>query len=73
MNTVIYTWPDIKEIQSSDENVKKFVFAKDDAVAESVLYKYPTYEERTVICCSPKAAALSAAGSVAPGTASSET
>ena len=45
-------WKDIKEIKSSDENVIKFVFTKDDAVAESVLYKYPTYEDRTVICCS---------------------
>jgi 23S rRNA (adenine2503-C2)-methyltransferase len=42
----------IKTIQSSDENVMKFVFEKDNAVAEAVLYKYPTYEERTVICCS---------------------
>jgi 23S rRNA (adenine2503-C2)-methyltransferase len=45
-------WPEIAEINSSDENVKKFVFTKDNAVAESVLYKYPTYEDRTVICCS---------------------
>ncbi len=45
-------WKDIKEIQSSDSNVMKFVFSKDNAVAEAVLYKYPTYEERTVICCS---------------------
>lgn len=45
-------WNDIKTIQSSDENVSKYVFTKDDAVAESVLYKYPTYAERTVICCS---------------------
>lgn len=45
-------WPDIKVIQSSDENVSKFVFTNGTAVAESVLYKYPTYEERTVICCS---------------------
>ena len=45
-------WNDIKEIQSSDQNVAKFVFTKGDAVAESVLYKYPTYEDRTVICCS---------------------
>ena len=45
-------WTDIKEIQSSDSNVMKFVFSKDNAVAEAVLYKYPTYEERTVICCS---------------------
>lgn len=46
------SWSDIKAIQSSDENVRKYVFTKDDAVAESVLYKYPTYSERTVICCS---------------------
>ena len=43
---------EIKTIQSSDENVMKFVFQKDNAVAEAVLYKYPTYNERTVICCS---------------------
>lgn len=43
---------EIKTIQSSDENVMKFVFSKDNAVAEAVLYKYPTYEDRTVICCS---------------------
>lgn len=42
----------IKTIQSSDQNVMKFVFDKENAVAEAVLYKYPTYEERTVICCS---------------------
>lgn len=45
-------WNEIKVIESSDANVKKFVFTKKDAVAESVLYKYPTYEDRTVICCS---------------------
>lgn len=43
---------EIKEIKSSDENVMKFVFEKENAVAEAVLYKYPTYEDRTVICCS---------------------
>lgn len=43
---------EIKTIQSSDENVMKFVFTKENAVAEAVLYKYPTYEDRTVICCS---------------------
>ena len=43
---------EVKIIQSSDENVMKLVFTKEDAVAEAVLYKYPTYEERTVICCS---------------------
>lgn len=42
----------IQEIQYSDMNVKKFVFTQADAVAEAVLYKYPTYQDRTVICCS---------------------
>ncbi len=42
----------IQTIQSSDANVMKLVFSKENAVAEAVLYKYPTYEERTVICCS---------------------
>lgn len=42
----------IRRIDSSDEHVSKYVFEKDDAVAEAVLYRYPTYEERTVICCS---------------------
>lgn len=42
----------VKRIDSSDENVSKYVFDFSNAVAESVLYKYPTYEERTVICCS---------------------
>lgn len=45
-------WKNIKEIQSSDQNVAKFVFTGEDAVAEAVLYKYSTYEDRTVICCS---------------------
>lgn len=45
-------WNDIKRIDSSEGNVCKFVYTKNNAVAESVLYKYPTYEERTVICCS---------------------
>jgi 23S rRNA (adenine2503-C2)-methyltransferase len=45
-------WDSVDVIQSSDENVAKYVFKREDAVAESVLYKYPTYEQRTVICCS---------------------
>lgn len=48
-------WENVKAIQSSDTNVRKYVFTSEGAkgaVAESVLYKYPTYEERTVICCS---------------------
>ena len=45
-------WPTIRRIDSADTNVAKFVFERHDAVAESVLYKYPTYLDRTVICCS---------------------
>lgn len=42
----------VRRIDSSDTNVSKYVYDFDSAVAESVLYKYPTYEARTVICCS---------------------
>lgn len=42
----------VKSIDSSDENVTKYVYDFGNAVAESVLYKYPTYEERTVMCIS---------------------
>lgn len=45
-------WDDVQVIQSKNESVAKYVFRKSDAVAEAVLYKYPTYEARTVICCS---------------------
>lgn len=45
-------WNDIKRIDDEAENVAKFVFRRDDAVAEAVLYKYPDYKTRTVICCS---------------------
>ena len=45
-------WDDIKKIASSNENVWKYVFTKANAVAEAVLYKYPTFAERTVVCCS---------------------
>lgn len=45
-------WNETRCIPSSDKNVFKYVFEKEDAVAESVLYKYPTFEERTVVCCS---------------------
>lgn len=45
-------WPDIKRIDDEAQNVAKFVFSNDTAVAEAVLYRYPTYRERTVICCS---------------------
>lgn len=47
-----HEWSNIEQLQSSDENVKKYIFKKDDAIAEAVLYKYPTYEDRTVMCIS---------------------
>lgn len=44
---------DYKIFTSSDTNVSKFVFQKDNDIAvESVLYRYNSYKERTVICCS---------------------
>lgn len=46
------TWDSVRVIDSADANVSKFVFANATAVAEAVLYKYPTYAERTVVCCS---------------------
>ncbi|WP_067783577.1 radical SAM protein [Actinomyces vulturis] len=46
------TWDNIERLVSSEGNVEKFVFSTDNAVAESVLYRYPTYDVRTVICCS---------------------
>lgn len=47
-----------KVFNSSDKNVSKFVFEKDDdgvqkgIAVEAVLYRYNSYEERTVVCCS---------------------
>jgi 23S rRNA (adenine2503-C2)-methyltransferase len=48
-------WPKVRCLDSENENVWKYVFEKDNAVAEAVLYRYPTFEERTVICCSTQA------------------
>ena len=51
-------WSKIKRFDSAEGNVAKFVFEKLDvegnrpAIVEAVLYRYPSYEERTVICCS---------------------
>lgn len=47
-----FGWNDIKRIDDPEGQVCKFVYTKSDAVAESVLYKYPDYKTRTVICCS---------------------
>lgn len=46
------SWDQVKRINSAESTVAKFVFTGGDAVAEAVLYRYPTYEDRTVICCS---------------------
>lgn len=41
-----------KVFESSEGNVWKYVFTKDDMVAEAVLYRYEDFYKRTVICCS---------------------
>lgn len=41
-----------KVFESSEGSVFKYVFTEDDFVAETVLYKYGSFYERTVICCS---------------------
>lgn len=41
-----------KVFESSEENVWKYVFTKEDMVAEAVLYRYEDFYKRTVICCS---------------------
>lgn len=46
------TWTDIKQLNSANTLVSKFVFSTEGVVAEAVLYQYPTYTTRTVICCS---------------------
>ena len=41
-----------KVFDSSEGNVWKYVFTKDDMVVEAVLYRYNTFYDRAVICCS---------------------
>lgn len=43
---------DVKVIPSKEGNVQKYVFTSPSGVFEAVLYRYPDYETRTVICCS---------------------
>lgn len=45
-------WTTVRRIDSAQGNVWKYVFERGDAVAEAVLYRYPTFAHRTVICCS---------------------
>ncbi len=49
---MIKLWDNIEELQSTDTDVKKYIFTKGDAIAEAVLYKYGTYNKRTVMCIS---------------------
>lgn len=42
----------MKRFDSSDSNVFKYVFDFGDRVAEAVLYRYGSFEERTVLCVS---------------------
>lgn len=51
-NTMLKYWDKVKELQSSDTDVKKYIFTQEDAIAEAVLYKYGDYNERTVMCIS---------------------
>jgi len=43
---------EVKKFASGEGNVWKYVFHFGDAVAEAVLYRYGSFEERTVICVS---------------------
>lgn len=45
-------WTNISVFEDEKEHVKKYVFEKDDIAVESVLYRYPTYDKRTVLCIS---------------------
>lgn len=45
-------WKNVNVFEDEKEHVKKYVFEKDDIAIESVLYRYPTYAERTVLCIS---------------------
>lgn len=42
----------IKKFVDDSEKVTKYVFTHDSLCYEAVLYRYPTYEERTVLCIS---------------------
>jgi len=42
----------VKRLDSSEGNVWKYIFEFNNAIAETVLYKYDSFEKRTVICCS---------------------
>jgi 23S rRNA (adenine2503-C2)-methyltransferase len=43
---------EMQVMESSEKNVWKYIFTDENIVLESVLYRYGSFEERTVICCS---------------------
>lgn len=43
---------EVNVLKSTNTDVSKYVFTKDDIAVEAVLYKYSSYKKRTVICCS---------------------
>ncbi|QWU14264.1 23S rRNA (adenine2503-C2)-methyltransferase [Paenibacillus sophorae] len=43
---------EVKRFDSSEQNVWKYVFTTEEVVTEAVLYKYESFKNRTVICCS---------------------
>jgi 23S rRNA (adenine2503-C2)-methyltransferase len=45
-------WTNIRMFADDKEHVQKYVFEKDNIAIEAVLYRYPTYQERTVLCIS---------------------
>jgi 23S rRNA (adenine2503-C2)-methyltransferase len=45
-------WSTVRVLSDPVGHVAKYVFETDSAVAEAVLYRYPDYRTRTVICCS---------------------
>jgi 23S rRNA (adenine2503-C2)-methyltransferase len=44
--------PEVKVFESSEGNVWKYVFNFGDAITEAVLYRYGSFEQRTVLCVS---------------------
>ncbi len=51
-NITSIMWNTIETFVDEKEHVTKFLFSGSDIAVEAVLYRYPTYEERTVLCIS---------------------
>ena len=52
MNTNIILEKDPICLEDNNQNVWKYIFHFKDAIAEAVLYRYESFEERTVLCVS---------------------